>query len=45
MTRDDMETIVEYCIHGGSAKGVMEDTNVQANRLAVEEFLALVGTM
>jgi len=42
MTRDDMETIVEYYLGGVNAKAVLEDTDIQVNQRQVEEFMSEV---
>ena len=39
MTRDDMETIVDYYRGGINTKAVLEDTDVQVTRRQVEEFM------
>jgi hypothetical protein len=39
MTQDDMETIVDYYLGGINTKAVLEDTDVQVNRVEVESFL------
>ena len=43
MTRDDMETIVDFYLWGASPKAVLESTGVHANRGEVADFLEEVA--
>ena len=43
MTRDDMETIVEYYLGDVNTKAVLEDTDIQASPREVEAFMSGVA--